>query len=59
MERPTNRSFIIDEQDWKRAKLRADGEGVTMSSVIRDLVIGYAEGHYDLPRHVTQAVYPS
>ena len=47
------RSFAVDEDVWKRAKARAEREGITISRVMSLLVQGYADGQVPTPRTVT------
>ena len=56
MTRPTpveelfNHSFRCSGPVWAQARERAAREKISMSSVVADLVAGYGEGAYDLPK---------
>ena len=50
------RSIRINERIWELAKTRAMSEGTSISKVVSDLVVGYAEHKIDAPKTIT--VYP-
>lgn len=54
-ERKIIRSVRTSEKWWVKAQRRAKKEGTTMSNVVAELVEGYANGMFSLPR--TEKVY--
>lgn len=42
-------SFRVDPNVWQQARVRAESEGRRVTSIVAELVEGYALGHYDLP----------
>lgn len=49
------RSIRVSDEVWDAANRRAHYEGVTISTVVIEIIQGYASGMLDLPR--VQAVY--
>lgn len=58
-DQPTTRSFRVSEGAWEKAKRRAALEGTTMSAACGDLVEGYAEGYYTLPKKKIVRKFPT
>lgn len=54
-------SFRVDPDVWEQARIRAEGEGRRVTSIVAELVEGYALGHYDLPerRFPPKKTYPT
>jgi len=46
----TTRSIRCTPESWRKAQIRADKEGVTLTHVLREFVEGYANGQLDLPK---------
>lgn len=55
--KPATRSFVVDEEMWEAAKIKAEKDGLKISEVLRMLVDGYRRGHYELPTVKTTVTY--
>lgn len=55
----TTRSIRCSPEAWRKAQIRADKEGVTLTHVLREFVEGYANGELNLPKVVKVYNSPS
>ena len=49
-QRKSVRSIRTADASWLAARARAEKEGLSMSSVVSELVEGYALGYIDMPK---------